>query len=88
MEGFGKDEITPVFLTMVGCTGSETQLSMCPSAIPTGACATAGVTCGRSSSETMITLTPQLLSNQWIITCLQILEDVLMRQGLHQMGKM
>ena len=58
MEGFGKDEITPVFLAMVGCTGAETQLSMCPSSVPTGACTTAGVTCGRSSSETMIMVAP------------------------------
>ena len=86
MEGFGKDDTTPVFLAMVGCTGSETQLSMCLSSVPTGACTTAGVTCGRSSSETIM-LDPQSNSNRWTITCLQMLEDVLMRQGLHQMAK-
>lgn len=51
MEGFGKPDSALVFLDSVTCKGSERHLNMCVSALPTGECSSAGVTCRKSSSE-------------------------------------
>ena len=54
MEGFGKDDRMPVFFDKVDCGGFETHLNMCITAVPTGECSAAGVTCGTHLSKRLI----------------------------------
>ena len=63
MEGFGKADSVPVFLDKIACMGPETHLNMCMNAIPTGECDSAGVTCGKSSSENNVTLSVCMMSS-------------------------
>ena len=53
VEGFEMPEGTPVFLDGVECSGTETQLSDCMNTTTTSQCSSAGVTCEKSSSETI-----------------------------------
>ena len=75
MHGFGKDERIPVLLDKVVCTGTETHLSMCTNAVPTGECSAVGVTCGKSSSEVTNTVIYIMLEN-FIYYHTQTLKDV------------
>ena len=53
----------PVFPAQAECTGSEDRLSDCQhSTSTTGECASAGVTCGRSTSERLFGLLLSLIN--------------------------
>ena len=51
VEGFKGSEGAPAILGHVECSGDERNLSSCSAGEPTTACAAAGVTCTKSSSE-------------------------------------
>ena len=51
VEGFKGSEGAPAILGNVECSGDERNLSSCSAGEPTTACAAAGVTCTKSSSE-------------------------------------